>query len=47
MNLCYMHSPFAYSGRKAPQFYTFWLIDQMVMDEKDAILNCLYALEFH
>jgi hypothetical protein len=47
MNPCCMHSPFVYSGRGAPPFYTFWSIDQMVMAEKDAIQNGLYALELY
>jgi hypothetical protein len=31
----------------APPFFTFWSFDQMVMAEKDAIQNGLYALELY
>jgi hypothetical protein len=47
MNLWYIHIPFAYSSCGTPPFYTFWSIDQMIMAEKDAIWNSLYALELY
>jgi hypothetical protein len=47
MNPWYMHSPFTYSGWRAPPFYTFWPIDQMVIAEKDVIQNDLYASKLY
>jgi hypothetical protein len=47
MNPWYMHSPFVYSGWRAPPFYTFRSVGQMAVAKKDAIPNALYALELY
>lgn len=44
MNPWYMHSPFVYLDWGTPPFYTFCSV---VMAEKDAIRNDLYALELY
>jgi hypothetical protein len=44
MNPWHMYSPFVYPDSGAPQLYSFWSIDQMVMAEEDTIRNDLYTL---
>jgi hypothetical protein len=46
MNLYYMIIPLLIQDG-ASQFYTYWSIDQIVMVEKYAILNDIYASDLY